>query len=126
MNCPKCNAMLEDDSKFCVSCGANLENNVGDKCEPHPISVVVETNKENKIPKHQSNRAMKIGLVVGTLLIVIGLMRVFTAGTSISSTSFGGDFTHTHTKASLLFQKFSHLSRLHLDGLLWLSVLPLM
>ena len=96
MNCPKCNAMLEDDSKFCVSCGANLENNVGDKCEPHLISAVIETNEENKFPKPQSNRAMKIGLIVGSLLIVIGLLRVFTAGTSISSTSFGGDF-YTYT-----------------------------
>ena len=37
-----------------------------------------------------------IGLIVGTLLIIIGLTRVMSAGTSISSTSFGGDF-YTYT-----------------------------
>lgn len=33
-----------------------------------------------------------VGLAVGTLLIVVGIMRITSAGTSISSTSFGGDF----------------------------------
>lgn len=37
-----------------------------------------------------------IGLIVGTLFIIIGIMRVTSAGTSISSTSFGGDF-YTYT-----------------------------
>ncbi len=37
-----------------------------------------------------------IGLCVGTLFILIGLIRVLTAGTSISSTSFGADF-YTYT-----------------------------
>lgn len=37
-----------------------------------------------------------LGLIVGTLIIVIGLIRVVSAGTSISATSFGGDF-YTYT-----------------------------
>ena len=35
-------------------------------------------------------------MMVGTLLILIGLSRILTAGTSISPTSFGGDF-YTYT-----------------------------
>ena len=38
----------------------------------------------------------KAGLAAGTFFIVLGLIRVLTAGTSISSTSFGGDF-YTYT-----------------------------
>ena len=37
-----------------------------------------------------------IGLIVGTIFIVIGFMRIASAGTSISSTSFGADF-YTYT-----------------------------
>ena len=37
-----------------------------------------------------------IGLIIGTLIIVIGFSRIVSAGTSISSTSFGGDF-YTYT-----------------------------
>lgn len=37
-----------------------------------------------------------LGLIVGTLIIAIGIIRIITAGTSISSTSFGGDF-YTYT-----------------------------
>ena len=37
-----------------------------------------------------------IGLLVGTILIIIGLTRILSAGTTISSTSFGGDF-YTYT-----------------------------
>ena len=33
---------------------------------------------------------------MGTLLILIGIMRIMSSGTSISSTSFGGDF-YTYT-----------------------------
>jgi hypothetical protein len=37
-----------------------------------------------------------IGLIVGTLIIVVGIIRIMSAGTSVSSTSFGGDF-YTYT-----------------------------
>ncbi len=35
-------------------------------------------------------------LGIGTLFIILGLIRIASAGTSISSTSFGGDF-YTYT-----------------------------
>ena len=37
-----------------------------------------------------------VGLVIGTLIIVVGIIRIMSAGTSISPTSFGGDF-YTYT-----------------------------
>ena len=37
-----------------------------------------------------------IGLSVGTVIMIIGFIRIASAGTSISSTSFGGDF-YTYT-----------------------------
>lgn len=99
MNCPKCGAILEEDAKFCVSCGTRLDNAgeaafdgfAQDKQSDHPTifnTPKAETKKERK--------ANVRGLIVGTLIIVIGLIRVVSAGTSISATSFGGDF-YTYT-----------------------------
>lgn len=96
MNCPKCGALLEEDSKFCTSCGANLEpNQEVEKIESSnfPNGEEHKVEKESKITKIPSK---KIGLIVGTVLVIIGFIRIFSAGTSISSTSFGGDF-YTYT-----------------------------
>ncbi len=78
MNCPQCGASLEADSNFCVSCGTNLGTN--------------NKNESVSNTKTPANSINKIGLVVGTILIIIGFIIIFTAGTGISSASFGGDF----------------------------------
>ena len=96
MNCPKCGALLEEHSKVCTSCGANLEpNQEVEKIESSnfPNGEEHKVEKGSKIAKISSK---KIGLIVGTVLIIIGFIRIFSAGTSISSTSFGGDF-YTYT-----------------------------
>lgn len=95
MNCPKCGALVENDSKFCVSCGASLEDMQKEETE-----IVVKQEELVKAPSAEKNSEKKvslsvrklIGLAVGTLLIVVGVMRITSAGTSISTTSFGGDF----------------------------------
>ena len=48
-------------------------------------------------PVRAVDRRIKIiGLSVGTIIIIIGFIRIASAGTSISSTSFGADF-YTYT-----------------------------
>lgn len=92
MNCPKCGALLKEDVRFCTSCGVNLEFN--QEAEKNESSVF--QNKEEKRIKIPEISSKKIGLIVGTVLIIIGLIRILSAGTSISSTSFVGDF-YTYT-----------------------------
>jgi hypothetical protein len=54
---------------------------------------------ENPLPvsgKKTLSKGEMIGLAIGTVFIVVGFIRIATAGTSISSTSFGADF-YTYT-----------------------------
>lgn len=100
MNCPKCGAPIENDSKFCVSCGASLESIQTGEEAAVTAKTEALTNvpvKEKRAEKQVSFSVKKlVGLAVGTLLIVVGVMRITSAGTSISSTSFGADF-YTYT-----------------------------
>lgn len=97
MNCPKCAAELDERARFCTACGYNLEEQAGGL----PAGLPVAEEQEEKVAPPTSAPERKVGttilrLVLGTIVIVIGLVRVLTAGTSITTTSFGGDF-YTYT-----------------------------
>lgn len=94
MNCPKCGAPIENGSKFCVSCGASLENKTDETVTAVKPKEPAKTNATVKEQEKKISLSVRklIGLAVGTLLIVVGVMRITSAGTSISTTSFGGDF----------------------------------
>lgn len=119
MICPRCGASLDEDSKFCEVCGNPVQP--ADKPETEPAAVPSERSAEVKkepaaIPSEKSAEVKKepaenplpvsgkktlskgemIGLAIGTVFIVVGFIRIATAGTSISSTSFGADF-YTYT-----------------------------
>ena len=92
MNCPKCGASLDADAKFCTSCGAVIEAVVE---ETAPVSSEVNSVPETAPakPAEGFTKFLKwVGPIVGTVLIIIGLTRIFGAGISISRTSFGADF----------------------------------
>ena len=104
MICPRCGASLDEDSKFCEVCGNPVQP--ADKPETEQQAVPSERSAEvksepaeNLLPvsgKKTLSKGEMIGLAIGTVFIVIGFIRIATAGTSISSTSFGADF-YTYT-----------------------------
>ena len=94
MKCPKCGAVLEEDSKFCISCGAHIAPNLVVSESNGQQNTVTHDVKASEVP--QKHKVNVVGLAIGTLIIVVGFIRIMSAGTSISSTSFGGDF-YTYT-----------------------------
>lgn len=97
MDCPKCAAELDEQARFCTACGYKLEKQAGEL--PAGLPVAEEKGEKVASPTPVSERKVGttvLGLVMGTIVIVIGLVRVLTAGTSITATSFGGDF-YTYT-----------------------------
>lgn len=102
MKCPKCGAILEEDSKFCASCGANLDGLteatpiIPDLAKPDASESQQKRGDHSKQKAQPSKNNKMIGLIAGTIIIAIGIVRIMSAGTSISSTSFGGDF-YTYT-----------------------------
>ena len=104
MKCPKCGAILEEDSKFCVSCGAHLDGvTETESANPNPVTIEsgngqqgIVTQNAKVVEDPQKRKVNLVGLIIGTLIIVVGFIRIMSAGTSISPTSFGGDF-YTYT-----------------------------
>ena len=104
MKCPKCGALLDDDSRFCVNCGTSIEqpilksslNDIGTTQNNSFNRNQYESNNMNNPNKSKNTLGKVVSAIVSIALIVIGVIRIVTAGTSISSTSFGGDF-YTYT-----------------------------
>ena len=103
MNCPKCGTALEDDSIFCTACGTHLGTITDTKTASPNLVTTKNSDQQNpmtdktKVPETPDKRSVNfIGLITGTLIIIVGLIQIMSAGTSISPTSFGGDF-YTYT-----------------------------
>ena len=82
-----------DTTEITSSDSANTESRIGsqEQKKPELKKEVAATPPNEKVSKWTILR-----LTIGTLFIVLGLIRIASAGTSISSTSFGGDF-YTYT-----------------------------
>ena len=99
MKCKNCGAPLDEDAVFCVSCGAKVE---AQPASSNPVFGFSAPEKETPASPETEKKKVNfptqklIGLIVGTILIIIGIVRIISAGTTISSTSFGADF-YTYT-----------------------------
>lgn len=101
MNCSKCGAELTDGAVFCGNCGEAVSQTAYNTAETTP-AFAAETYEAGQQPIMKmpvSASAGKkispynvIGLAVGTLFIIIGIVRLFFSSVSVGSTSFGADF----------------------------------
>ncbi len=98
MNCKNCGAALPEDSKFCTVCGASVD-------ETEPVVTVasnqiptapVNSTKSAKKIKKKGGAACLLGVLVGLVCVIAGLITLFSAESSLSYASFGGDF-YTYT-----------------------------
>jgi len=131
--CTKCGAELMEGSKFCVGCGLpvnEMENYVPAQ-DPTPAEETAksfdaeaaaekakEAAEKAKIAAGAAAKKLKklpadtLALAVGTLLIIVGLIQLMGGDSTISSTSFGGDFyTYTYRGIVAIAELLSHLNK---------------
>ena len=87
MVCPKCNATIEDNSKFCTYCGSSILDN-SNVTETNNISQVVE-GKKKKGPLFY----IIIGIVALVIIAIVIIAVVFATGKKLKCTSSQGDIT---------------------------------
>lgn len=102
MNCKNCGAVLLEDSKFCTACGTPVTEEVAPVVETPaaptveaPAAPVAEA-KPAKKAKKKGGAACALGVLIGLVCIIAGLITMFSASSSLSYASFGGDF-YTYT-----------------------------
>ena len=98
LTCKKCGANLSPDSVFCVNCGTKVDSAPIQHESIPEETPIVQPPVVDSAPKKESSFPLQklVALLLGTALIIIGITRVLSAGTTISSTSFCGDF-YTYT-----------------------------
>ena len=93
--CPACGADIESDSAFCEKCGSPISPPAAPK-DLQVRDTEVRSAKSVKTTSRMPDYVRYIDLLIGIVFIIIGITRITSAGTTISSTSFGGDF-YTYT-----------------------------
>lgn len=92
MECLNCGATLKEGAAFCGSCGTPAGQ--------EPVPVVEAPKKEMpafvKDLLKIENSPYLVGVIAGILFLIAGLVTMGDADTSLSYTSFGGDF-YTYT-----------------------------
>lgn len=108
MKCIYCQAELEENALFCENCGKPVgaqeipeeapaqQEAAAAETSPIEAAPVTENTPVTEPAAEKKGLYQPVSLLVGTALIVIGLIRLFTSGVTINSASFGADF-YTYT-----------------------------
>ncbi len=102
MVCKFCQAELDEDAVFCPHCGHPAEKqttegaqqNNGGYISAHPVEIPSFT-EEIPSPISQLRDVLNfdaVALIVGTLLILVGFARLWSAAVTITPISFGADY----------------------------------
>ena len=93
--CPVCGTDVEQGSSFCEKCGSPISPPAAPKDLP-ARDMEVRSAKSVNTASWMPDYVRFIDPIIGIVFIIIGITRITSAGTSIYSTSFGGDF-YTYT-----------------------------
>ncbi len=95
MNCQFCGKELNEGAAFCPECGKSVNEAPAPVAEPAaaPAPAPVAEPTVSFVQKVKSKLNYNVvGLILGTIIILIGIVRLMDSSVSVSSTSFGADF----------------------------------
>jgi hypothetical protein len=106
MNCKFCGQELHENSVFCPECGKSVNESVAEtqtetNQQTEEQTIEIQTPVEPVYTQKKYKPVFKfdfkyVTLVIGTLIMFIGFIRLSDSSVSITSTSFGADF-YTYT-----------------------------
>ena len=94
MECPKCHALIDDDSLYCDMCGVEIEKALDERFD----RMFEQCEQQTFLEKYVTEQ--NILLALGMFFVIIGISVLSAKGVDIESMQFGGNF-YTYAYASL-------------------------
>ncbi len=128
MTCPSCGHQNESGSKFCEICGTKIEKPVSSSESSKTIAVVANSESNTNSGVGTSNQQAKdsikkidtviriegiIGLIIGTIIVLMGFNLLSDISGYMSDITFGADFyTYSYNGIRRVFEELQTVEKI--------------